>query len=147
MMLRQYVSPHALWMQWLPVAIGCVWAIIYFRKHGDEWDWMQHGSLLVLVSIVVAPYTWFMDQAIVIPALLHAAYSTRSRRCIAILALASAAIEIGILGGVPLLKSPFYLWTAPAWLVWYLYAVRATASQPSEAYDPSSLAEGREVTL
>jgi hypothetical protein len=72
----------------------------------------------------LAPYTWLMDQAILIPALLHAAYLTRSRSLVAILALASAVIEVGILRGLPLLHSAFYLWTAPAWLAWYLYATR-----------------------
>jgi hypothetical protein len=119
--LRNYMG-HIVWMQYLPVALGCVWALAYFRRHRDHWDWMAHGSLLMLVSVLVAPYSWLMDQAILIPALLHAAYLTRSRGLIATLALASAAIEVGILWGSPLLHSALYLWTSPAWLAWYLYA-------------------------
>ena len=146
-MLRREVSPNTTWLQYLPAALGCVWALTYFRRHRDDWDWMEHGSLLTLVSVLVAPYTWLMDQAILIPALLHAAYLTRSQSLVAILALSSAVIEVEIFRGIPLLHSAFYLWTAPAWLVWYLYAVRATASQPNKPYDPPPLAEGREVTL
>jgi hypothetical protein len=122
-LLRQHIG-HTDWLQYLPAAAGCVWAIGYFRKHRDEWDWLHHGSLLMLISVLVAPYTWFMDQAILIPALLHGAYSARSKRSIAVLALASAAIEIEILRGLPLLQSYFYLWTAPAWLAWYLFSNR-----------------------
>jgi hypothetical protein len=85
--LRWIVSPDTLWLQYLPAGLGCIWALIYFRRHRDAWDWMEHGSLLMLVSILLAPYTWLMDQAIPIPALLHAAYFTRSRRLIAVLAL------------------------------------------------------------
>jgi hypothetical protein len=125
--LRQYVG-HTLWIQYLPVTVGCIWALDYFRKHYDHWNWMEHGSLLMLVSVLFAPYTWLMDQAILIPALLHAAYLSRSRSLVAILALASAVIEVGILRGVPLLQSAFYLWTAPAWLAWYLYATRRSQS-------------------
>jgi hypothetical protein len=121
--LRQHIG-HTLWLQYLPVAVGCVWALFYLRKHRDEWDWVHHGSLLMLVSVLAAPYTWFMDQSILIPALLHSAYSTVSQKSIALLALTSAVIEIEILRGVPLLKSPLYLWTAPAWLALYLYAAR-----------------------
>ena len=88
----------------------------------------------MLVSVLVAPYTWFMDQAILIPALLHAAYLTRSRSLVAILALASAVIEIGALRGLPLLLSPFYLWTAPAWLALYVYATRHR--QTTNVYQP-----------
>jgi hypothetical protein len=107
---------------------------------------MEHGSLLMLVSVLVAPYTWLMDQAILIPALLHAAYLTRSRSLIAVLALASAVIDIGALRGMALLHSAFYLWTAPAWLAWYLYAIRATAGQPGHAFDPPLLADRSEAT-
>jgi hypothetical protein len=127
-LLRWIINPKAMWLQYLPSVLGCIWALAYFRKHYDHWDWMEHGSPLMLVSVVVAPYSWLMDQAILIPALLHAAYSTHSRSLIAILALASAAIELGALRGVALLHSPLYLWTAPAWLAWYLYATRTSGA-------------------
>ncbi|HEX3967208.1 MAG TPA: glycosyltransferase family 87 protein [Edaphobacter sp.] len=123
-MLRWTISRKTMWLQYLPPALACIWALAYFRRHRDEWDWLEHGSLLMLVSVLFAPYTWLLDQAVLIPALLHAAYLTRSRNLIAILALASAAIDIGALRGVAILHSLLYLWTAPAWLVWYLYATR-----------------------
>jgi Glycosyltransferase family 87 len=142
-MLRQGLSPNSIWLQYLPAALGCVWALAYFRKHHARWDWMEHGSLLMLVSVLLAPYTWLFDQAILIPALLHAAYLTRSRSLVAILALASAVIEAGILRGLPLLHSAFFLWTAPAWLAWYLYATKRSYRQaqlPTNAHQaPPSL--------
>jgi hypothetical protein len=121
-LLRFYLPPHTLGLQCLPAAVGALWALLYFLKRRDSWDWVEHGSLLMLVSIFVAPYTWFMDQAVLIPALLYGAYRTRSRSLIAILALMSAVIEIEILRGLPLLHSGFYLWTAPASLIWYILA-------------------------
>jgi hypothetical protein len=125
-MLQRHLSPNTVWLPYLPAALGCVWALAYFRKHRDDWDWLKHGSPLMLVSVMVAPYTWFTDQAILIPALLHGAYLTRSWRSLAILALASAFIEVATLRGVPLLHSVFYLWTSPAWLAWYLCGRRAS---------------------
>jgi hypothetical protein len=101
---------------------------------------MEHGSLLMLVSVLLAPYTWLMDQTILIPALLHAAYPTRSRNLIAILASASAVIEVGILRGLPPTHSAFYLWTAPAWLAWYLYATRR--SYTTNTYEAPLFAGG-----
>jgi hypothetical protein len=145
-MLRWTISRKTMWLQYVPSAFACIWALAYFRRHRDDWDWMEHGSLLMLVSVLVAPYAWLMDQAILIPALLHAAYLTRSRSLIAILALASAVIDIGALRGMALLHSAFYLWTAPAWLAWYLYAVRATARQPGKIFDPLLVADRREAT-
>lgn len=123
-LLRYYVPPHTLWLQCLPAGLGCLWAVAYFLKRRDAWNWIEDGSLLMLVSVFVAPYTWFMDQAALIPALLYGVYCTRSRSLIAILALISALIEIEILCGLPLLHSAFYLWTAPAFLVWYVFATR-----------------------
>jgi hypothetical protein len=123
-LLRFYVPPHTLWLQCLPAGLGCLWAVAYFLKRRDAWNWIENGSLLMLVSVFVAPYTWFMDQAVLIPALLYGVYCTRSRGLVALLALMSAVIEIEILLGLPLLHSFFYLWTAPIFLVWYVFATR-----------------------
>jgi hypothetical protein len=133
-MLRTYVFPHTVWLQCLPAALGCAWALGYFLRRRDNWDWVEDGPILMLVSVFVAPYSWFMDQVILLPAVLHGIYSTRSRTCIAIVALISAVIEIGAIRGV-LLDSKFYLWTAPAWLVWYVLATR-----PSRAIHVRELA-------
>jgi hypothetical protein len=140
-LLRERVWPHTLWLQCLPAALGCIWALAFFWRHHDEWDWMRHGSLLMLVSVLVPPYTWLLDQAVLIPALLHAAYATQSRSLIAFLALTSAAIEIGLFLHTPLLQSFFFLWTVPAWLAWYLYATRRGDRIDADAFSPS-LAEG-----
>jgi hypothetical protein len=121
-LLRQSVSPSSVWLQYLPAVIGCVWAIRYFQKHRAAWDWLHHGSVLMLVSVLIAPYSWLMDQAVLIPALLQGLYLTRSRNLVAVLALATAAVEIETLGGLELGHSAFFLWTAPAWLLWYLIA-------------------------
>jgi hypothetical protein len=123
--LRQYVFPHTLWLQCMPAALGCAWALVYFLKRRHEWDWIEDGSMLMLVSVLVAPYSWFMDQAVLIPALLHGLYFARSRTLVAIFAMLSAVIEIFAIRGLEL-HSAFYLWTAPAWLIWYLWAARAS---------------------
>jgi hypothetical protein len=114
--------------------------MVYFRKHREDWDWMEHGSLLMLVSVLLAPYSWFMDQAVLIPAVLHVAYLSRSRSLLAILALASAVIEAGALRGLSVLHSASYLWTAPAWLGWYLYATKRSST--TEGYEVPLLADG-----
>jgi len=126
--LRLWVRPQAMALQYLLPALGCGWALSYFWKRRHTWDWVSDGSVLVLVSVLSAPYYWLFDQAIVIPALLHAAYVTRSRTVLALLALGSIAVETGMVLGYQL-PSKFYLWTAPAWLAWYLLAM-ATARQP-----------------
>src|SRR6266446_1322664 len=140
-LLRQQVWPHTLWLQWLPATLGCIWALAYFWRHRHNWDWMKDGSLLILVSVLVPPYTWILDQAVLIPALLHGAYTTQSRGLIAFLALTSAAIEIGLFRRTSVLQSFFFLWTVPAWLAWYLCAVRRGDRIGADDFSPS-LAEG-----
>ena len=128
--LRRVISPGTMWLQYLPAAVGCIWAFAWFRKHRDHWDWIEHGSPLILVSVLVAPYTWLIDQAILVPALLHGVYITRSRSLLALLAVATAVTEIAPVLGLKLLHSPFYIWTAPMWLVWYLFATRSARAEP-----------------
>jgi hypothetical protein len=128
--LRRVISPDTMWLQYLPAVVGCIWAFAYFRKHSDHWDWIEHGSPLILVSVLVAPYTWLIDQAILVPALLHGVYITRSRSLLALLAVATAVTEIAPVLGLKLLHSPFYIWTAPMWLVWYLFATRSARAEP-----------------
>jgi hypothetical protein len=126
--LRLWLSPHALWLQYVPPALGCVWALGYFWPRRNAWYWNRHGNLVVLVSLVAAPYSWIYDGGLAIPALLQGAYLTRSRALLVILAIASLTVEIQLVSGIKI-TSPLYLWTAPAWLAWYLLAV-AFAREP-----------------
>lgn len=119
--LRLWTRPEATLLQYLLPAIGCVWGLVYFWKRRDSWNWLTNGSLLMLVSVFAAPYCWVFDHVAAIPALLHGAYATGSRVALMLLAAASLAIDVGLVCGVRL-PSPLYLWTAPAWLAWYLFA-------------------------
>jgi hypothetical protein len=119
--LRFAISPGATWLQYLPAALGCLWAIGYFWTRRRTWDWARDGPLLVLVSMLVSPYAWLTDQVLAMPALLLAACRA-SFRSLVVLALASSAIETAILCGL-YLHSPFYLWTQVAWLAWFLAAL------------------------
>ena len=124
--MRHWLLPQAAWLQYLPAALCCVWALIYFWRRRAAWDWVTNGSPLMLVSLLAAPYCWFYDQCLAIPALMHGAYATRSRKLLAALALAILVMD-GEICAVPVI-SPLWLWTAPAWLAWYLFA-RASADR------------------
>ena len=125
--LRIGLSPRSMWLQYVPAAVGCVWAVRYYWSRRDAWDWIEHGALLMLVSIFVSPYAWLTDQTLAIPALLRAASRANFRSLIA-LALASSIIEIEVLCNI-YMHSVLYLWTAPVWLAWYFYASRHADSQ------------------
>jgi hypothetical protein len=123
MVLRDNLAGESI-VQYAPAFVGCIWAATYFWRHRAEWQWIKHGSLVLLVSLLVAPYTWFLDQCVALPALLRGLHVTRSRMLVLLLALAGAIVEIAPLSGRDVLHSNFYLWTAPAWLLWYVVACR-----------------------
>lgn len=123
-LLRSWISPGSVWLGYVPALLGCIWAVWYFWTRRAQWNWNTHGNLLMLVSIVVAPYSWLFDQALAIPALLQGAYRTRSRNLVILLALLSAFVEVAMLGNIWAPSSVYLgtLWAAPAWLIWYLMA-------------------------
>jgi hypothetical protein len=137
--LRFAVRPAALWLQYLPAALACVWSLFYYGRNRANWNWLEHGSLLLMVSLVAAPYSWFTDQSILIPAILSAAWLTRSRAAIALLALGSAAIELAVFFHVSM-HAPAFLWSAPAWFAWYLYATHTANPTVTESALPQPTA-------
>ncbi len=118
--LRNLIDPNAAWLAFVPCALGSAWAVWYFARHRRSWDWMENGSLVMLVCILVAPYCWFYDQSLALPALLYGAWRTRSRTLLALLGVIYLAIEIQpLLSPEP--ETALYLWIAPAWLGWFLW--------------------------
>jgi hypothetical protein len=137
-LLRLAIDRNAVWLQFLPACAGCAWALWYFRTRRERWDWMDGGLLLLMVSVLVAPYAWFTDEVILLPAILAGLYraSDRGRSLVPFGCIAGVAL-IEVLAGVKL-PSGLYLWTAPAWLAWYLYAVRGTGQGRAEEAGPES---------
>ena len=120
--LRLLLAPGAVWMQFVPEAAVCVWAVWYFWSRRSSWDWMDQGLVVLLVGVVCAPYGWFYDEALVLPAVLTGVYrGMAGHRSVWPIAVVAAAALAELLMNVPI-KTRFYLWTAPAWLFWYLYA-------------------------
>lgn len=117
---RHWIDPRAAWLQYLPACLCCLWSVIYYWRRRAAWDWKSNGSLLILLSLLAAPYCWIYDQCVAIPALLNGLYTTRSRYVIFALALAILATDAEICA--VRVTSLLFLWTAPAWLAWYLVA-------------------------
>lgn len=127
--LRFLVDRNSAWLQFLPEAFACAWAIWYFWTRRNRWNWMDQGLVLLLVSALCTPFGWLTDESMLLPAVLTGLYrAAGSRRSLLSLAFVAAAALIELLARVPLI-SPYYLWTTPAWLVWYLYATRRKSKQ------------------
>jgi hypothetical protein len=120
--IRFLIDPKAVWLQFIPEVAACVWAVWYFWTRRTQWSWIHHGMLVLLVSALCTPYAWLTDEAVLLPAVLAGAYRapTSGRSLWPIACLGTVALlEVIAIGRM---TSPFYLWTVPAWLGWYLYA-------------------------
>lgn len=117
--LRTWISPQTIALTYLPLAFGCIWALSYFWRNRQSWDWLKNGSPLMLVALLTAPYSWVYDDGLAIPALLQGVSVTRSRILLAGLSFASLLFFVEFGCGIKI-NSRCFLWTAPAWLLWYL---------------------------
>jgi Glycosyltransferase family 87 len=123
-LLRDKINPNAEWLALVPAMLGCIWALLYFWPRRHHWDWLEQGSLLVLVSLLVAPFGWIFDQSLALPAVMVGAARTQSRLLLSLLDVMYILIEIEVNRFD--LHSVAYLWTAPAWLTWYLFALASS---------------------
>ncbi|MGB0121999.1 MAG: glycosyltransferase family 87 protein [Silvibacterium sp.] len=121
--LRFLVDGDALWLQFVPAAFGCAWALWYFFRNRERWDWQMQGSLVTLVSLVAAPYSWFTDQAVALPAILFALLGAQKPRrgSLTLLLVLMTLATLERLSTETLFFLPFML-QCVAWLLWYLYA-------------------------
>lgn len=132
--LRDSVNPSAEWLAFVPAELGCAWALIYFWPRRHAWNWLSDGSMMVLVSLLVAPFGWIFDQSLAIPAILVGAARTSSRLLLTALAAIYFLIEFEVNRFD--LNSRAYLWCAPAWVAWFVLAqatARRSASLPQAA--------------
>jgi Glycosyltransferase family 87 len=134
--VRRWFAPQSAWPQYLPVALSSLWALAYYARRRSTWDWVANSSPLLLVSLLFAPYCWFYDQCLAMPALLHGAYTARSPNRIVVLVLLILAADLEILRVKVI--SPWWLWTLPAWCAWYLFAtLSARAPAARSAHSPA----------
>ena len=128
---RWDISPARVWLEYLPAATACVWALWYFWTRRDRWNWIDHGLLVLLVSVMCAPYAWLTDEAVLLPAVLVGVYrAIEARRSLLPIAIFAAVALIELYANVRI-TSWYYTWTTPAWLGWYLYATGSIAKGKS----------------
>ena len=130
--LRLWLAPGNVSLQFVPVILGSLWGLYFYWRNREHWEWMQHGLVLLCVSELCAPHSWFPDETVLVPAIIAAAYrSAVSGRSLLPFAAVALVALAEVLSLVPL-TSPYYAWTAPVWLLWYLYATRKTSPDEAE---------------
>ncbi|HEX4286169.1 MAG TPA: glycosyltransferase 87 family protein [Terracidiphilus sp.] len=136
--LRKDLAAHAVWLEYLPTALACIFALLYFWTRRARWDWLHHGQLVVVVGVLCAPYAWLTDEAVLLPAVLTGVYRA--------LDLRRSLVPIAVFAGVALIElyanvrvtAWYYTWTTPAWLLWFLYAMRPADDSPQKERGPLS---------
>jgi hypothetical protein len=123
--LRMLVPGWPAWVQVVPAIPATIWAIWYWWRHREQWEWTDQGTLLLAVSVLVSPYSWPFDQVLFLPAILRVCSGPMSKRTLSVLVGLSALASVMILK-IPL-TSLAYVWTGPAWLLWYLWARQQNA--------------------
>jgi hypothetical protein len=136
--LRLRLAPGMVWLQYLPTAVAGVWAAWFYWTRRDRWNWLDHGMLVLLISVLCTPYAWFTDEAVLLPAVMAGMYrAVALRRSLVPIAAIGACALIELYANVRI-TAWYYLWTAPAWLGWYVYATRcnvATAKRTREVQE------------
>ena len=119
---RFLIDRNAKWIEFIPEVAGCLWAVWYFWTRRDRWDWLDQGLLVIVVSVACSPYSWYTDHALLLPAVvIGLSESEKSIASLALFAVIAGAGLIALMVDIQL-TSGFFVWTAPAWLVWYAYA-------------------------
>ncbi len=112
------------WLQFLPAVLGGVWLIYYWYRYHKTWNWLDQLPIILLVSMVVSPYSWTYDLVILIPAIALAAIwiATDWKRW-ATLPLVVVFMGITVLDLVLHMKLDdfWFIWVAPALLIWFLF--------------------------
>jgi len=127
-LLRRMLPNSVRWVQYLPAIIGCVWAAWLFQRKREVWKWEDQGSIVLLVSLAVAPYSWISDLTIAVPALLFATLRF-DRQFALVMALLTSSVELMTIFH-PNLHAPIYAIFAPACLGFYVWTMhRATDVQ------------------
>ena len=111
------------WLQFLPAALGGVWFLFYWFTHHQSWDWVAELPMLLLLSQLLSPYTWTYDLVILIPAVIQAVIwlaKDWKRWKTMILLLVYVGITVLDLVLHMRLSDFWFIWIAPALLIWFL---------------------------
>lgn len=123
--LRLAFGVEQFWLQYLPMALGLGWLILYWLRQRASWSWPAALPALTLASIVTTPYGWTYDQVVLLAALLPAwisllKFGTRAQ--ITGMALGYILINLTTVILHRRLSEEYFGWLAPLWLAWYWIA-------------------------
>jgi hypothetical protein len=127
--IRLLFFHRTFWVQFVPMAAGLVWCTWFFFRRQHNWSWQQQGPMLLVASVLTAPYGWLPDESLLLPALLQAAafaYDARAamtyriKAGLVVCAFLNAVLLLMVGAGVPL-WSGAYFWSSLLWFFGYCW--------------------------
>ena len=118
-----WLDTDKFWLQFIPPILVVLWFVYYWNKHSNSWCWLKELPILLLLSQVSAPYSYTYDQVILIPAIILAIiWLIQDLRRWSTFALVAILLAISIFDLVLHMKLDdfWFIWLAPALLIWFL---------------------------
>jgi hypothetical protein len=129
------------WLQFLPIVLGGIWLTYYWYRHHETWNWMDELPIILLVSMVLSPYSWTYDLVILVPAVALAAIwiaSDWKRWTTALMLITFLGISILDLVLHMKLDEFWFIWVAPALLIWFLLVRWQYSKSQKKQYIPAA---------
>jgi glycosyl transferase family 87 len=130
-MLRLLVHRESVWIQFVPLVAGCGWAGWYFWTRRRCWNWLDHGMVLLVVSVGCAPYSWFTDEAMLLPAVLIAAFRAKAAGSSILPFLLTFTVLLAEIATGLTMTTAYLVWSIPGYLLLVLLAKWAEARPKS----------------
>lgn len=122
-----WLETQQFWLQFLPVVLGGIWLIYYWYRHYETWNWVNELPIILLVSMILSPYSWTYDLVVLIPAVVLATIwiaNDWKRWSTALMLIIFLGISILDLVLHMKLDDFWFIWVAPAVLIWFLLVRR-----------------------
>ena len=114
-LLRSHLPGAPVWAQYIPSALASAGALLLYMKNRASWEWAERAPMLIALGLVTAPYTWFTDQAALIPLAVYAL--SRPARSVFTFAVLNAVLMLLPLASVNL-HSVWLAWSSVAFFAW-----------------------------
>jgi hypothetical protein len=120
MALRLLLGEEHFRLQFLAMIPGVVWLALYWKRNRDAWDWSEHLPMLLLASMVTAPYgAWLFDLVILLVPILQRAAAVRRDDWQLPLGIFAALNGMAALQVHFEMEYFYFIWMTPALLLAY----------------------------
>ena len=133
--LRMYVWPHALWLQFVPLAIGVPLALWFWWTTRQRWQWHREGALVVAGAVLASPYSFHVDQVLFVPAVLFC--YARAAKIMQGVFFVLNALALFLILKFSMLTSMATLWTAPVFVAWFALVYRQQKAGAGPLREPA----------